>query len=215
MADVLIEWQNLVATVERAGDLRDVILKSWNRSHSAGLDPTNPKFRLRRVPRGELQARLDEAQGLLAIVRPHLDWIAQAMAPVAHVVYVADRDGIVLESRGTDERMQEEYGLLPGYDWSEGRMGTNGAGTALESGRPVAVFGEEHFLKPFKGFICVAAPIRDGSGRIIAALDMSTSVADGDPRNLLLIAHAAFAIERELLQTPLPTPIVSRMASAT
>lgn len=206
MSDVLAEWQSLINAPDRDGAARDVILHSWTRSSAAGLDPSSAKFRLRRLPRRELHARLDENQRLIEVAKPHLEWIGAAMQVVEHVIYIADRDGIVLAAAGSDERMKKEYGLLPGYDWSESTMGTNGAGTALRAGRPVAVFGEEHFLKPLQGFVCVASPIRDEHDRIIGAIDLSTAIADGHPQNLLLVAHAAFAIQRELRLHPAATP---------
>ncbi|HSH46451.1 MAG TPA: hypothetical protein VK966_11470, partial [Longimicrobiales bacterium] len=79
--------------------------------------------------------------------------------------------------------------------------GTNGAGTALAVGRPVAVIGSDHFLEPLKGFICTAAPIRDPAGAVIGAIDLSTAVRDGHPELLLKVTGAATAIEQELARS--------------
>lgn len=78
-------------------------------------------------------------------------------------------------------------------------MGTNGAGTALATGRPVVVQGDEHYLEAFRSFTCVAAPIRDGGGNLVGAIDLSTSLADGKPANIGLMSYVALMIERDLV----------------
>ena len=45
----------------------------------------------------------------------------------------------------------EAWGVRPGHDWSEAAMGTNGAGTAIAAGQPVAVVGGEHYQQAFHG----------------------------------------------------------------
>lgn len=197
MTDVLTEWERVLTARPRHPLARDLILRSWTRSRSAGLDPASGRLRLQRIPHRELRGRLEEREPLLRAATPHVETLSRE-TPVPHVAYVVDADGIVLLSVGTDSAQMHEYGLLPGYDWSEGAMGTNGAGTALVTGRPVAVFGEEHFLRPLKGFICTAAPVRDAEGRVIAALDLSVAVEDGRPDHLLRAIETAAAIERDL-----------------
>jgi PAS domain S-box-containing protein len=119
------------------------------------------------------------------------------MAGVSHVAYLTDGDGIVLRALG-DPTQIETLHLSPGHDWSEATIGTNGAGTALVAARPVAVIGPEHFASSFENCTCTAAPVHV-DGRVIGAIDVSTSVADATPDRLALIAHVAFVIEHELM----------------
>jgi transcriptional regulator of acetoin/glycerol metabolism len=116
------------------------------------------------------------------------------------VVYITDADGIVLHSVGNDATMRA-YGLVPGFDWSECKMGTNGAGTALATGQPVAVIGSEHYRLPFREASCLASPIRSAAGEIIGAIDFSTHVADAKPEQLSAVVSLAHDIERELART--------------
>lgn len=176
--------------------MRPVVLESWQRSSDAGIARGGtPAFRL--VPAQELERRLNAAKPLVHASVEHLDWISQSLAGIRHVVYVTDADGIVLCSVG-DARLQREFGLTPGHDWSERTMGTNGAGTALASGGAVAIVGPEHFLNAFEDCTCTAAPIRDWDGAPIGAVDISTSAADGTPERLSLVAYVARMIERDL-----------------
>lgn len=190
------EWRTFMDRLGKDGPLRDVILESWTRSAAAGVDAKG--ILLERVSEEELARRLEASEELLAAAKPHLHWLSASLAEVRHVTYVVDRDGIVLYSTGNAPELVEQAGLLPGYDWSEKRMGTNGAGTALIAAKPVAVIGPEHFVTAFDDCTCTAAPIRDTAGKIIAAIDVTTSVQDGEPSRLAQVAHAAVSVEQAI-----------------
>lgn len=177
--------------------MRSAVLESWRRSERAGVERTPESVEFRRVPEDELQRRLEANGDWLAIARPHLEWLTATFSHIPHVVYLTDRHGIVLHSVGS-EHLIETVGLAPGHDWSETTMGTNGAGTALATNQPVAVVGPEHFISSFDDCTCTAAPIHSPDGALVGTIDISTSVADGSPERLSIVAHAAYAIGREL-----------------
>lgn len=197
MTTILEEWNRILARRGPGAAPADLILRSWTRSHAAGLDPSAPQLRVPRIPHRELRRLLAENRRLIEAARPHLHALSRD-TPVPHVAYIACVEGIVLHSTGDDEAQMEALGLLPGFDWSEATMGTNGAGTAIVEARPVTILGQDHYLEPLKGFLCTAAPLRDHDGRVIGAVDLSTSVDDGRPEILLRIIHAAAAIEADL-----------------
>jgi len=105
-----------------------------------------------------LQRRSEANADLLALAQPHLEWASTALTQVPHVVFLTDRDGIVLHSTGTHPH-PGDLGLVPGHDWSERALGTNGAGTALAANQPVAVVGPEHFNRWLHSCACTAAPV--------------------------------------------------------
>jgi PAS domain S-box-containing protein len=197
MEQVLAEWKRYLDGVPPHGHLRPVILASWQRSQLVGVDPQPREVPFRRVADDDLQQRLAGGAELIAVATPHLEWTTAFLHAVPHVVYLTDRDGIVLRSWG-DRSLIDNFGLAPGYDWSERAMGTNGAGTALATNQPVAVVGPEHFLHPFHDCTCTAAPIHGPGGAVIGAIDISTGVAEGSPEQVVLAAHIAFVIDREL-----------------
>ncbi|HET8649136.1 MAG TPA: PAS domain S-box protein, partial [Gemmatimonadales bacterium] len=131
--------------------------------------------------------------------RSHLDWLAATYDSVPHATFLVDRDGVVLYSTGSAREALQRL-VPPGADWSEAAMGTNGAGTALVTGRPVTVTGSEHFLTALHGFTCTGAPIRGTNGELLGVVDVSTPVAAslGAVERLRLVAHTAYAIEQEL-----------------
>jgi PAS domain S-box-containing protein len=192
------EWKRYVERLEREGLLRDVIVDSWRRCvNGTAATPADPVSYCR-VSDEELQLRLQANAELISVAKPHLDWIAATLSAVQHVVYLVDRDGIVLLCTGNNNKLQEDFGLTPGHDWSEARMGTNGAGTALVANKPVAVIGPEHFREAFYNCTCTAAPIHGPDGLVIGAVDITTSSEDSDPSRLSMAAHAAVAIEQSL-----------------
>ena len=156
---------------------RPIIKQLWSRSRAFGVPAAPERLPLYRVSRFELQARLDLNRNLLAAARPRLDSYSQQLQDASHVLYVVDSDGIVLHAAG-DVRLRKAFGISPGYDWSERRMGTNGAGTALATGQPVAVHGEEHYCALCAVATCIAAPVLGAFGRVIGAIDLTTRVED-------------------------------------
>lgn len=174
---------------------RDLIVQSWARSAAAGL-ARNASARFRSVGALELERRRRAAAALLRAARPVLERIRAELGGSV-VAYLTDADGIVLDSVG-DLAQITVFALYPGYDWSEKAMGTNGAGTALASGRPVAVVGDEHFVRAFENCTCTAAPVRAPDGRVAGALDVSSTVADAYPGRLDYVIAMAERIEREL-----------------
>lgn len=174
---------------------RAVILDSWRRSSAAGHERSSaPQFC--RVSDDELSRRTASNADLLAVAAPHMKRLSELLN-MPHVVYVTDADGIVLDSRG-DRDFISRFSLAPGYDWCEARMGTNGAGTALACGRPVAVIGPEHFAVAFDDCTCTAAPIRGDDERIVGAIDITSGVGHGSAERVLLVAYVAELIGREL-----------------
>jgi transcriptional regulator of acetoin/glycerol metabolism len=169
------------------------IAASWQRSRAAGVDASHAP--LHRIDDHDLQRRLRENNSLIRVAALHVEWLSRSLA-VRHVVYLVDRDGIVLYAAGTAPELMDQLGLAPGFDWSERRMGTNAAGTALAAGHPVAVVGDEHFVEAFRNSICTAAPVLDPGGNVIGALDITTGLEEGAAERLLLAAHVAFVIQQ-------------------
>lgn len=193
------DWQRFLQGLPSSGGVRDIIFASWGRSRAAGVNPEPDGLPLRRISDDDLSCRLRDNQELLSVAIPHLEWATLCMTRVPHVVYLTDRDGIVLHAVG-NHPARESLGLIPGYDWSETTMGTNGAGTALATEHPVAVIGPEHYSRPFQDCTCTGAPIHSPDGELIGAVDISTSVADGGPERLAAAAHLSYSIGRELKQ---------------
>ena len=182
--------------IDHDSPLRPLIEESWRRCMAAGVD--REATPLHRVSDEELKGRLEANADLVEVGRRHLEWITGILADRAHVICIVDRDGIVLTSTGNDAGLLEGTGLEPGYDWSELRMGTNGAGTAIATRQPVAIVGPEHYAAAFAGCTCTAAPLITEAGELLGGVDITTANEPGMPERLALVAYAASVIERDL-----------------
>ena len=86
--------------------------------------------------------------------------------------------------------------IAPGYSLAEEAAGTNGIGTALETGRPAFIRGGEHYVAMWFGFACAGSPIRDPiTRRIIGVVNLSCLSVESDPLLLALATSAAHQIE--------------------
>lgn len=89
-----------------------------------------------------------------------------------------------------DDRDFRGVGLWSGTVWSEASVGTNGIGTALADERSVVILRDQHFLSQNTRLSCTTAPIRDHTGRIAAALDISTCRDDANEMTMSILSQA-------------------------
>jgi PAS domain S-box-containing protein len=197
--DVLAQWQRFVHGLACDDTLvRPVIRESWQRSAAAGVPHDPAGLTPPRVSAAELRKRLAASAELIGLAWPHLEWLAASHAALPHVVFLVDADGIVLRSTGNDADALDSRGIAPGTDWSEAAVGTNAAGTALAAAEAVAIDGAEHFSRPLHARACAGAPVRGPTGDVVGALVLSAGTWDSPAERLLVVAHAAYAIEQEL-----------------
>ena len=196
MDRVFAEWKRFSEGLPLEGCLRSVILESWQQ-RSAGVKPTTDRILLRRLADADFQGRLNENSEWLTLARPHLDKVSAWLAQVPHVFCLIDRDGIVLYATG-DRSQLDKFGFVPGSDWSERAVGTNGAGTALAANLPVAVVGPEHFIHGLHDRTCTGAPLHAPNGQVIAAINLNTSRTNGHPERLAWVAHLGHVLTKSL-----------------
>lgn len=197
---MLETWKQFIEGQPLGSEPAKAILESWERCRAFRVDTA--RAQLRRVPLDELNARLARRASLVEAARKHLVWALASLEPLHPVIVIlTDQDGIVLHSVGNAPEAMTAYGLVPGYDWSERAMGTNGIGTALSFGAAVAVVGAEHYTETWHNNTCVGSPVRGPDGEIWGAVDISTSAGDGDPARLVLVAFLAHVIGLELGRT--------------
>lgn len=210
-SQVFAEWKRFTHGLPTEGAVRSVILDSWTRCLRAGVTAEPAHVTLRRVGEADLRQRLEENRELIEITQRHVCVISSFLEPLAHVMYLVDREGIVLYAQGSDPDSMQDLGLLPGYDWSEHTMGTNGAGTALATGQPITVIMSEHFIRHFHDSTCIAAPIHDENGAVIAAIDVCTARENAIGECLTSVARLASVIEQELSSVRRREELVRRL----
>ncbi len=118
-------------------------------------------------------------------------------------IVLTDAAGLVLTRLTADhdlERALDGIKLAPGFSYAEERVGTNGIGTALESGGPAHVFGHEHYAESLERFGCAGVPIHDPvSGKTVGVIDLTCWRKNADPLLLSLVKSTADQITQALL----------------
>lgn len=153
---------------------RAVVARSWSRVISLGIDPDGRNGRDPLSP-----ADVDERRrsSRLALVIDEIRELLLSAADASnYLVVVTDADGIVLWRSGSPrvKRQADGLGFAEGALWTEGAVGTNAIGTALEEGAPVQLFSAEHFERAQVPWYCTASPIHDPiDGSLLGIVDVS------------------------------------------
>jgi transcriptional regulator of acetoin/glycerol metabolism len=185
----------LAAEPIEPGQVRDTILASWWRSRRWNVAADHIDLCYVRDP--DLDTPLTRsALPVLRSLREDLEG-----QPVS--VILADARGVLLSRLTADrdlERHLEGVQLVPGFSYAEEFVGTNGIGTALESGQAAHVFGHEHYAEHLEDLACAAVPVRHPiSGKIIGAVDLTCWRKDAGALLIALAQSTAGQITQALL----------------
>src|SRR5690242_3200717 len=139
----------LTADTSEPRSVRDTILASWWRSRRWNVAADRIELSYLRDP--DLDTPLSRsALPILRHLRENLDG-----QPIS--IILTDPTGVVL-TRMTGDRDLDHHldrvKLAPGFSYAEEYVGTNGIGTALEGGRPMHVFGHEHYAENLEDLAC-------------------------------------------------------------
>ena len=186
----------LAAQPLEPGQVRATILASWRRSRrwnvTAGhIDPCY-------VRDPDLDTPL--TRSALPVLQSLLGEGLEGQ-PVS--VILTDAHGVVLCRLTADhdlERHLDSIQLAPGFSYAEEFAGTNGIGTALESGQAAHVSGHEHYAGQLVDLACAAVPIRHPvSGLTIGAVGLACWRRDAGWLLIALARSTAGQITRALL----------------
>ena len=152
------------------------------------------------VSGAELKHRRGESELLYSIAQIEMMTLARLLnAPVG--VMLTDHEGVILAYTGAREftEVARNSGLCEGAVWSEAEQGTNGMGTCLAIREPVLIEEDEHFLSQNVALTCCGAPIRDGRGDLIGALNISGRLRLSAAPTLALVRLAVQNVENRVL----------------
>lgn len=175
--------------------LRPEIEKSWRRARMYGVDPVAP---------GRLSVQeVDRKSRLMRVAVPVVDELFARLSDHSLCLILADEDCRVVRHWSGDRDLRkrlERSGVAVGIALDEGSAGTNGLGTALETGHGVSINGSEHYLHVLKGFSCYGQPIRHPlTRRVEGVLDITAEGAASNPLFGPLLQRAVRDIEAALV----------------
>ncbi|KZF13335.1 hypothetical protein A2J03_15500 [Rhodococcus sp. EPR-157] len=151
------------------------VLTSWRRSKWSGIDPLDVP-----IPHTEIPAD----SHFHRVATPVLLRMAESLADSSTSLALADKRGNVLwrwTSENSLARDLDSVHMVPGAVFDESKVGTNGIGTAIETGRLAVVVGAEHYVGSFHRWACAAAPVRHPmTGRIVGAVNVTCRAGDAN-----------------------------------
>jgi sigma-54 dependent transcriptional regulator, acetoin dehydrogenase operon transcriptional activator AcoR len=185
----------LAAEPVEPGQVRDLILASWWRSRRWHVAADRIDLSYVRDP--------DLDTPLTRNALPVLHSLRESLEGQPVSVILTDAHGVALSRLTADhdlERHLDSVQLAPGFSYAEEFVGTNGIGTALEAGRPVHVFGHEHYAEHLEDLACAAVPIcHPVSGKAVGAVNLTCWRKDADALLIALAKTAAGQITQALL----------------
>ncbi|MDT8718473.1 GAF domain-containing protein [Clostridium sp. 19966] len=197
--DLIKEWESFTKAVKKNPTVRTVTMEAWKRCRDLGLKPENIKFKI--LSPEELQKKIDENSQLIEIAKPYLSHLSLSLTGIPHLIILTDNYGWIIDCEGTIEELGgRNRGLCLGASWAEKDVGNNGAGTALVIGKPVLIYGMEHFNKVCGPFTCVGVPIIV-NGKIIGSLDVAVPNKYAHPARLNLTIACVNSIQTTMADT--------------
>ena len=177
------------------GQVRDTILASWRRSREWHVAADRIDLSYVRDP--------DLDTPLTRTALPVLQNLRENLQGELVSVILTDAHGVALSRLTADhdlERHLDRVQLAPGFSYAEKLVGTNGIGTALESGQAAHVFGHEHYAEHLEDLACAAVPVRHPiSGKAVGAVNLTCRRKDAGRLLIALAQSTARQVTQGLL----------------
>lgn len=166
----------------------DIIRRSWVRcANRHGLDPSRPRT-AQILPSRQLKDHQERIDEFLSVARAGMEQLYKQMAPLGYVLLLADADGVTVDSILTPghEKELKAAGVYKGACWKEEHAGTSGLGTAIAERTPLIVHQEDHFDSTHISLSCIASPIFDPRGDLLAILNITAMMAPREKHSQFL-----------------------------
>ncbi len=183
------------------GAISDLVTSSWTRClEEYRLDPDRP-CRPEVLSSHLLDERRLRAGDVLECAKPEMTTLYQQLGDRELAVVLVDTEGVILHMVAAPEFSSDmsHLGFCVGGVWNERSVGTNGMGTCLVAGEPVAVRQQDHFFGDYITLTCSAVPIFGPEGQVIAALDVTSRSQLLQQHSLVLLGMTAQMIENRLM----------------
>ncbi|HWQ75601.1 MAG TPA: sigma 54-interacting transcriptional regulator [Syntrophomonas sp.] len=185
--------------------LNSEVAASWDRSRKASVDPLTNLLNAE-ISTDMYHSALCRNEPLIKAADPVIEEFKSYIKALGYTIFLIDNTGIILRLLGNEpwtiaQQMQSGHRLLR---TDEKISGTKAALLSLELGRPILLFGIEHYSVAYMDIIAAAAPIADRSGRVISSLTltqhlpMDSQIPSGKSQHMLeLTVSVASFIESQ------------------
>lgn len=186
-------WERFHAG-EEPRDVRGEVLTSWRRSRFSGVDPEYVD-----VP--YLETDLDSH--FVRTATPILEGMAELLVGDRSCLALSDARGSVTWRWVSEPMLRgrlDDLSVVEGFCFDEELVGTNGLGTALETGAIAVIRGSEHFVQRFHDVTCVAAPVRHPvTRRTVGAVNLTCRAEHTNPLLSVVVLKLVEEIRAALL----------------
>jgi len=198
-------WDKLLGGYDiDEGNVRPVVMDSWQRCQEHGTDPTTAS-----APAGYPDAKRGSSlseQRMRTVMRKSLNSVGRYLEEAQSVLIGSSRQGQLFFVEGDNDLSDNlaENAVTVGSAWDELKIGTNAVGTALREQKAVLIHGHEHFCVAGKQWSCAADVIRDPFDHSVLGVVDLTGPADAKAlRASALISALVERIESELTKLDL------------
>ncbi len=191
--DTATAWERFHAGEDPQG-VRGEVLTSWRRSRFSGVDPEHA---------GVPYVETDLDTHFTRVATPIMEAMAELLVGDRSCLALADPRGSVTWRWVSEPMLRatlDRLSVAEGFCWDEELVGTNGLGTALETGAIAMVRGSEHFVQRFHEFTCVAAPVRHPvTRRTVGAVNITCRAEHTNPLLTVVVRKLVDEIQAALL----------------
>jgi sigma-54 dependent transcriptional regulator, acetoin dehydrogenase operon transcriptional activator AcoR len=191
------QWKAFMEGGKLLGQKPDeLLLESWRRCREWSVDHT-PRSCWDFTPMNQIEPFASSFRELCSDIETK---IYTAIKGQGLLITVTDAKGRVARTCGDLDplRHADKLNFGPGANWAEASVGTNAIGTALATGKPMQVFGEEHYCRSHHAWSCTAAPIFDPKGELWGCFDISGPTKADHSKSFALVQSATREVEKRL-----------------
>lgn len=197
---IIKKWSRFVKYGEKPTNLREEVIKSWERSKEFNVDAFGGKSNTILTVE-ELNNKLERYKSLIDITIPYINNVLSTINGLGYIVFLTDSETNILYVAGDEEALEDfnqMYNFKVGAAWSEQAVGTTAVSMVISEGKSVPFMAAEKYCYELKKRACCAVPIRNIDDEIIAILGIAASFPKPNYQLIGILVAAEMAIENQL-----------------
>lgn len=172
LQEIKMKWHKLHDKPEFRKTLRPEISNSWDRSYQNNISKFSKNF-TNFCSKADFKITLENSKHLIDCALPIMETLVEFAKGTGFIVSLTDPNLVMLKNLGDRDSLEwaKSASMVEGSIWTENLTGTNTGALAIELGKPISIYGYEHFCLfsiPSTGSAC---PIIS-NGRIIGGIGM-------------------------------------------
>ncbi|KAF0157904.1 MAG: transcriptional activator of acetoin/glycerol metabolism [Syntrophaceae bacterium] len=197
----LLEWRKFTSgdPIIALSIIPQEVFDSWARCAQLGVDPLGkPNNEI--LTGGTLETLLAKNKEFIDVSRPFMANLYRFLEGSGFMVSLFDPRGFVLEILGDPEedKLVRASGGFVGACWDMKSAGNNAVSAVITYGKPMQVFGAQHYVRIYHGATGSSSPIFGPEGDLLGGIVLFGRYYRANPHTLGMAVAAAGAIENEL-----------------